>query len=118
MALMVGSFVMFGVQDVDAAFVMAIDDSGTAGIDAIIIDNTDGGAETATTMRLSTHADFPPIDGNILYIGAIGAFSLNVTTGTSKAGDAKIYLNSTNISTAVGGRLDIWLTDTDFSLTS
>lgn len=73
-----------------------------------------------------TDNDWSPYDlnsqiGAITYLGSVGSFSLNVTTGISKpiSGDAyypSMDLNSVDVSSTAGGILTITLTDTGFSL--
>ncbi|MDT8302815.1 MAG: hypothetical protein RQ760_15135 [Sedimentisphaerales bacterium] len=65
-------------------------------------------------------------DGIIAYNGSLGGstvWTVNVTTGISKpmlggANEAKIDLNSVNVTSGGAGSLTIMLTDTDFDLTS
>jgi hypothetical protein len=76
----------------------------TSGADSITI--TDGGV-----------GDVNPNAGVITFIGSVGTFLLNVTTGTSTPSTASMDLNSVNVSSTSGGTLLIELTDTDFLAT-
>ena len=101
------------------ALVMTLDDLSTVGVDVIIVDDVDGGVGTWTPKGFSTAADGSAGDGLVTFMGAVGSFIVNVTTGISKpiigAPDkARIDLNSVNVSGAAG-HLEIMLTDTDFS---
>ncbi len=86
----------------NAAFVMTLSD----------------GVNTATV----TDGVANPLDGMVTYSGVLGAgaWIVNVTTGLSKPifpnndGFAKMDLNSVNVTSAAGGNLSIWMTDTDF----
>lgn len=99
----------------NAAFVMYLDDSSTAGIDRIIQDDTLAGALTG--IGLTTSADTTPDAGVVTYSGAIGSFLVNVTTGISKpmigAPGTMLDLNSVSVSGG-SGTLTLGLTDTGF----
>jgi len=106
-----------------ASFVLILDDPATVGVlDAVIIDNqaamvnSDGGF---TSTVADANAGAGVINFNDALAGTVWA--VNVTTGISKpvvgsAGVAKMDLNSVNVSSGGAGQLDIYLTDTDFSL--
>ena len=118
--LVMGAVAMAFAHQASASLVMTIDDLSTPGIDVIIVDDVDGGVGTATAKGASNAADSSAGDGFITFNGAVGAFSVNVTTGISKpiigsASVARIDLNSVNVSGAAGD-LEIMLTDTDFTL--
>ncbi len=114
------AFISLGaVQQADARLILTVDDLGTAGIDAIIIDNTDGGVGDATPKGAASVADGNPLDGVVSFVGAVGAFTINVVTGISEPiiGSSKqaiLNLNSVNVTTTSGGTLEIMLTDTDY----
>ena len=103
-----------------ALLVLTIDDLSTVGVDAIIVDDVDGGVGTFTTKGFSTSADGSPGDGLVTFNGAVGSFIVNVTTGISKPvignpSKGRIDLNSVNVSGSAG-TLQLMLTDVDFSL--
>jgi hypothetical protein len=91
-------------------------------------------AEGAMVLRLSSGAesvtitdggagDSNPLAGAITFIGDVGNFIANVSTGLSKPllpsspNYAEMDLNSVNVSSQAGGTLVIELTDTDFEPT-
>ena len=83
-----------------AGLVLTLDDLGTAGIDAIIVDDMVAG--TATAKGTSNFADSSPVAGSVLLLGTVGSFTVNVTTGTSKpivgsAGLARLDLPSVSL---------------------
>jgi len=101
------------------ALIMTLDDLSTVGIDVIVMDDVDGGIGMWTPKGFTNFADGTVGDGLLTFNGAVGNFSVNVTTGISKPfiGDpshARIDLNSVNVSGAAGN-LEIMLTDTGFS---
>ena len=105
----------------NAGMVMTLDDLGTPGVDIILVDNTDGGVGTATTKGVSNTLDGIVVDGVTVYVGSVGTFGVNVTTGQSKPqigslDVATLGLNSVTVSTTGAGSLQIMLTDTDFLL--
>lgn len=81
--------------------------------------------ELQNGLSTATIADNSLLDndltvGKIEFIGAVGVFDVNVTTGISKpvSGTANLpilNLNSVNVSSTAGGTLAIRLTDTDFT---
>jgi hypothetical protein len=91
-------------------------------------------AEGALVLRLSSGGDVVeiedgsagdsnPIVGAVTFIGDVGNFTANVSTGFSKPllpsspNYAEMDLNSVNVSSQAGGTLVIELTDTDFEPT-
>ncbi len=108
---------IFANQRAEAAFVLTLDDLSTFGIDVIVVDDAPVG--TVTKKGLSTTLDAFAGLGTASFIGAVGTFSVNVTTGISKPaiGPAIIDLNSVTVSSAGsgGGVLEIMLTDTGFT---
>ena len=89
----------FGVTRADAAMQLTLD-TGTA-VQTI----TDGGA-----------GDSCAAEGCITYVGLLGGWTMNFTTGLSKpiVGPAVLTLNSVDVATTSGGTLTISLTDTGF----
>lgn len=118
--LMTASFIAMAVVFAPRAhaLMMTLDDLGTPGIDAIIVDDVDGGIGFLTPKGLSNSPDLYAGDGALMFSGSVGSFIVNVTTGLSKPiighpGMARIDLNSVNVSGAAGV-LEIMVTDTDF----
>jgi hypothetical protein len=115
------AFISLGaVQQADARLILTMDGLGTPGIDAIVIDNTDGGVGDATPKGTASVADGNAIDGVVGFTGAIGGFIVNVITGISapiigNSKEAILDLFSVNVS-AGAGTLEIMLTDTDYLL--
>jgi hypothetical protein len=75
-----------------------------------------------TTMTLADGGvgDLSPVVGMVTFIGSIGPWEVNVTTGTSKPiigtpTVADLDLTSMNVTTDTAGTLTIKLTDTGFS---
>lgn len=100
----------------NADAILYLDDLGTAGIDVIVVDDWDGGIGTSTVLGLSNTADGAAGDGIVTFFGAVGSFTVNVTTGLSKpllGSVPKIDLNSVNVSGAPGTLVIGW-SDTDF----
>ena len=97
-----------------ADMVLTINDLATSGIEVIIADGEGAGILTSGGLT-TTHADVSD-DGFINFIGGLGVFNINVTTGVSKPniGPARIDLNSINVSSFGTGTIKIGLTDTDF----
>lgn len=89
----------------NAAFVLTIDDPSVGGVEVTVTDN--GAGDSSATV------------GSIVYNGAVGAFTVVVSTGTSKPlidGEPQLLdLNSVEVSGATGGNLVISLTDTDYT---
>jgi len=85
---------------------------------------TDVGTATTVTITDDGLLDLDnPVPGDILYKGAIGTWTTNITAGLSKpvigaADMPAIDLVSVNVTSAAGGQLLIELTDTDFVLPS
>ena len=81
----------------NAAFVMTIDDLATIGTDVTVTDSNN--------------------DGLVSFLGAVGAYGVNVTTGISvplATGSQLLHLNSIDVSGGAGD-LVISLTDTDYT---
>jgi len=99
----------------NASFIMYLDDSSTAGIDAIVQDDTLAGV--ITSLGLTTDSDAIGTTGVVSYSGGFAGFLVNVTTGISKPviGEpgTMLDLNSINVSGG-SGSITIGLTDTDF----
>jgi len=82
-----------------------LDDSSTLGIDATVLD---GGAGDQNVLA-----------GAITYIGSIGTWLMNVTTGITKPllGTDEypvLHLDSVNATSSAGGTLDIWFSENNF----
>ena len=82
-----------------------------------IIQLSDG--TTTVTISDGSPLDINPVAGAVSYIGSVGGFSINVTTGLSKPLVGKedrpyLDLNSIDVS-GVAGTLTVKLTDTDFT---
>lgn len=86
----------------EAALVLRLDDSATAGMDKLVIDGGSGDADGLA-------------DGKVVYLGPAGNWSINVSTGTGNAGLSAfgINLNSVNVSGSGAGVLTIEFTETD-----
>jgi hypothetical protein len=97
-AIVAGIATLAGPSTSEAAFTLRLTQGAT------VVTVLDGGA-----------GDSNPVLGAITYIGPVGVFTINVSTGLSKPaiGPAAMDLNSVNSSTAAG-TLTIELTDTDF----
>lgn len=100
-----------------AAFVTYLDDPiGTPGIiDVIVGDDQMAGA--GTSIGNTTVDDAYAGPGTMTFLGPVGNFTVNVTTGVSKPalGGDVMHLDSVNISGGAGGTLIIVLTDTGFT---
>jgi hypothetical protein len=90
-----------------------------AGFKLVLTDNL---GNTSGVISDGGGGDSNPVVGAITWIGAVGNFTVNVTTGISKPvfpntpTEAKMDLNSVNVAIAGPGTLTIEVTDTDFSL--
>lgn len=78
----------------------------------------DGLGHTVTVSDGSLH-DSNPETGAVTWLGSLGAWKLNVTTGVSKpviggAGEPELDLVSVDATSKAGGSLTITLTDTGF----
>ncbi len=86
------------------AAAIKLDDSSTLGIDVTVYD---GGVEDAN-----------PLAGGITYIGAVGTWLYNVTTGFTipllPIENPMLHLDSVNISSSRGGTLHIWFSENNF----
>jgi len=102
-AIAAGLGVTLTLNSAQAAFVLTLDDLSTGGIDVTV---TDDGA-----------GDSYPGLGTMTFLGPVGSFNVNVTTGVSKPQltGGVMDLNSINISGGAGGTLVIGLTDTGFT---
>jgi hypothetical protein len=81
--------------------------------------SADNGA-TWTTVTDGGVGDASGAPGLVTFIGAVGSWSVNVTTGTSKpttgTADAPyLDINTINFSSTAAGKLTIQLSDTDFA---
>jgi hypothetical protein len=97
---------LLSIEAANASFVMMLDDPNDL---------------TAATFIYDLGAgDLNPETGAITYVGGIGAFTVNVTTGVSKPliGPSKLDLNSINVTGNAPGTLLVGLSDTDFYSTS
>jgi len=99
------AFSIGAASTANAALMLILDDPTTPVIEVTI---TDQGA-----------GDFNPYVGAVTYIGSIGVFAVNVSTGLSKpilgsAGVPSMDLSSIDLSGS-GGSLQILLTDTGFT---
>ncbi len=99
-----------------AAFVLTLDDPNSAGIDVILSDDLLPGSLTDSGLTV-TDLDSAGGAGVLSFSGAVGNFTVNVTTGISDPliGPSRLDLNSIDVSGAAGS-LIVSLTDTDFSL--
>ena len=64
--------------------------------------------------------DANPAVGAVTFIGAVGTFNVNVTTGLSapvigSASAAELDLSSVNVSSGAGGTLQVWVSDANYS---
>ncbi len=84
-----------------ASFKLTLDAASTVGVDVLALDGD--------------------LDGVIAYSGVVGNFNINVTTAISKPAlgslyEARMDLNSVNVTSNLGDTLTIWVTDTGFTL--
>ena len=107
----------------NASFMLKIDDPSTVGVDVIVIDDQLGGTFSSGPPApvMSTVADGNMgQSGVVSYNSAIAGtvWTVNVTVGVSKPvlPQAKMDMVSVNVSSGGAGILDLYLTDTDFSL--
>src|SRR5215218_4149397 len=80
----------------------------------------DDGLGNVVEVADGSAGDINPVAGAVTYMGAVGAFILNVTTGLSapligSSGVAEIDLNSVDVNTSGAGTLTIWISDDDFT---
>jgi hypothetical protein len=103
-------------QSAEAGFVLTLDNTSTAGIDVIIVD--DSAVGTGTKVGPSTMLDGFAGAGTILFAGSVGSFSVVVTTGNSKPvlGSPSVGVIDLNAVVIGQGTLVLTLTDTDFLL--
>lgn len=101
------AFAIGTASTADATLILRLDDPTTSGIEVTVADQGAG--------------DINPDVGAITFMGSVGAFTMNVSSGFSKpvlgsAAFPSIDLNSFDLTTAAtGGSLQIWLTDTGFT---
>ena len=115
----VAALLMGTAPDANALFVLTLDDLEIDGIEVIVVDNEPEG--TPTNKGLSNNVDQNPMPGVVVFSGSVGTFSVTVTTGISEPvigslDQARLHLNSVNVSGVAVGTLEIMLTDTDFLL--
>ena len=98
-----------------SAFVLTLDDPTTVGIDVVLADDSLPGSLTDSGLVISTF-DQIGSPGVLSYSGAVGAFTVNVTTGVSYPliGPGRLDLNSIDVS-GEAGTLMVSLTNTDFT---
>jgi hypothetical protein len=121
-ALLIVAFVIGTTPNADARFILTLDDLITTPgvVDVIIIDDAHSPGPIPpgdlTPRGNQTTVDGTAGDGIITFNGAVGAFNVNITSGISKPviGPAKIDISTFNVSGGPG-KLELWLTDTDFT---
>jgi len=96
--------------------------SGIAAANPILMLQAGGTTVTIADGQVGPPADSNPGVGAVTYIGGVGGWLTNVTTGlgsTQLGGDPHLDLNSVNVSTFPGGgsnqTLEIWFTETGFT---
>jgi len=99
------AFSIGAASTANAALMLMLDDTTAAGIEVTVTDQGDG--------------DYNTTVGAVTYIGTVGAYSVNVSTGFSKpilgsAGVPSMDLSSINFFGSAGS-LQILLTDTGFT---
>lgn len=118
--LAIAAFVCVAAPTADARLIITIDDLGTVGVDAIVIDDADGAVGDATPKGLANGADTYVGDGTVSYSGAVGSFIITMTTALSKPGIGDAWnarLDVLNVSVSGGaGTLQVMATDTDYTL--
>jgi len=99
--VVMAAFLMGTAVDADATFMLQLTDMDTG--EGVLIADQEEGKDSGADI------------GVIVFIGGVGGFNINVTTGLSKpvVGPARIDLCSVNVSGGAG-TLEIMLTDTDF----
>jgi len=102
-----------GANQADASFILRL----TQGANSVTVrDNLPGTSVGIADPAVDANAAI----GGITFIGVVGNYTLNVTTGLSKpvlpndAYHAQMDLNSVDVAGVGGGKLTIELTDTDF----
>ena len=102
--------------------ILVLDDTATPDIDAIVVDNVDGGIGYSTTIDsvavTANVADGNALGGLITFDAPVGGWIVNISTGVSSPiiGPSATDLNSVNVSGPGAGTLILMLTDTDFLL--
>ncbi|WP_136516169.1 PEP-CTERM sorting domain-containing protein [Geomonas edaphica] len=86
---------------------------------ALSIRLSDGGANTVTVWDNGA-GDINPAAGAVTYLGSVGAFTTNVSTGLSypilgSQDYPRLELNSVDVTSSSDGKLHIYLTDTGFT---
>ncbi|RJQ55300.1 MAG: PEP-CTERM sorting domain-containing protein [Nitrospiraceae bacterium] len=76
---------------------------------------SDGVPENTVTITDGLAGDSNPTSGVVTFIGAVGVFDINVSTGLTTI--PYLDLNSVNVNTTGGGTLTIKFGDTGFSAT-
>lgn len=89
--------------------------TGPAPASAVATLNLSDGINPAVTVFDGGPGDACPMAGCVTYIGAIGVWIVNVSTGLSSSPQPFMDLNSVDVSNAAG-TLKILLGDTDFTL--
>jgi hypothetical protein len=111
---------MGAAPNANARFILTIDNKATSGVDVIIVDGA--GAGISTPMGNSTAADYA-VDGMIVFMGSVGAFTTQVTTAFSKPITDAWYFQAATIdlidisaTSMAAGELELMITDTYFLL--
>lgn len=90
-----------------------------SGASALTLAMTDGGANFVLVTDQGA-GDSNPEVGAVTFIGALGDWTVNVTTGVSKPvigspGNPELDLNSVNVTSTTGGNLIFVVVDSDFT---
>lgn len=88
--------------------------------EASLMINLDDGNGHSVSVTDQSGTDFNSVLGAVTFIGSIGNFGINVTTGLSKpdigsATQPQLDLNSIDITSQAGGKLTLDVTDTGFA---
>jgi len=113
----VAAAALMATGSANAAFIMSLDDSSTAGIDRIVQDDTLAGVLTSIGLTTNSDSDFGSGAGVVGYGGGFGSFILNLTAGISKPviREPGTMLDLMSLTVSGGtGTLTIKLTDTGF----
>ena len=91
--------------------------SATARADIILM--LDDGMGSSVSVADGSALDLNPLDGAITFVGAVGVFITNVSSGLSAPAlgtllDPILHLSSMNLSSATGGSITVGLTATGF----
>ena len=118
MVVMVG-LLAWAVGSASAALVLMIDDTSTAGVDVVVVDDSDGALGTSTTVGNSNKADsWTGFDGIVGWQGVLNGMVISAT-GMSKPVigiPQKAILHLDGITMQGNGQVVIALTDTDYEL--